>query len=208
MNFYRRNLPHWQPPEAQYFITFRLAGSLPKEATQKIKYQCKEIEKKLGNDHQNLSTKINRAVFQKYERLLENSNSGPFWLRKPKVAKLVCNAIEYRDSKKYDLYAYCIMPNHVHLVFKLLKTEDEIGNPVTKILSSLKRFTAREANKVLGRKGQFWQHESFDRVIRNQEELESTIRYVLQNPVKAKLITKWTNWPYSFCKLEFKNDFT
>nr|WP_255233344.1 transposase [Aliifodinibius salipaludis] len=115
--------------------------------------------------------------------------------------------MEYRDSKKYDLYAYCIMPNHVHLVFKLLKTEDEIDNPVTEILRSLKRFTAREAKKALGREGQFWQHESFDRVIRDKGELESTIRYVLQNPVKANLVDTWTDWPYSFCKSEFKSDF-
>lgn len=108
MNFYRRNLPHWQPPEAQYFITFRLAGSLPKEATHKIKSQYKEIEQKYSNISQNLSQKINRRIFQKYESLLENNNSGPFWLRKPKVAKLVCNAIEYRDSKKYNLYLFLL----------------------------------------------------------------------------------------------------
>lgn len=99
------------------------------------------------------------------------------------------------------------MPNHVHLVFKHIKAVGQTDYPVTKILSSLKRYTARQANKVLNRKGQFWQHESFDRVIRNREELESIIRYVLNNPVKANLVKEWQDWQHSFCKPEFKNDF-
>jgi len=100
------------------------------------------------------------------------------------------------------------MPNQVHLVFKLLSDE---GNSkhilVSKLLQSLKRYTARKANQVLDPKGQFWQHESYDRVIRNQDELESTIRYVLNNPVKADLVSHWQEWPYTFCKTRFKNDF-
>lgn len=78
---------------------------------------------------------------------------------------------------------------------------------LTKTLKSLKSFTALKANKILNRKGSFWQAESFDRVIRNADELESTIKYVLNNPVKANLIKQWQNWTYSYCKPEFKNDF-
>lgn len=205
MNYYKRNLPHWQPHEAEYFVTFRLAGSIPKEAVIKIKSKQKELEQ--GEKQiENLSQKISRKIFQKYERLLEDNNQGPFWLRQSELAALVCEAIEFRDGNQYELYAYCIMPNHVHIVFKLLNSDLETEFPVTKILGSLKRFTAREANKVLKRKGQFWQHESFDRVIRNQEELESTIKYVLNNPVKANLVNEWQDWPYSFYKSEFKAD--
>lgn len=208
MNFYKRNLPHWQPPEAEYFITFRLAGSLPKEAITKIKAIEKQLRKKSNQEVDCLTTKINRKIFEKYEELLENGRYGPLWLKKPDVAKLVCEAIEYRDETQYDLYSYCVMPNHVHLVFKLLRNKEETDYPVTKILQSLKRFTAKKANKILNRTGQFWQHESFDRVIRDAEELESTIRYVLNNPVKAGLVENWQNWSFSYCKSEFKSEFT
>jgi REP element-mobilizing transposase RayT len=98
------------------------------------------------------------------------------------------------------------MPNHVHLVFRLLalnkdKSEDDF--PVTTLLQSLKHYTAFESNKILDRSGQFWQHESFDHVVRNNEELENTIKYVIYNPVKARLAKNWEDWPYTYCKPKF-----
>lgn len=204
MNFYQRNLPHWQPEHAEFFITFRLANSLPKEAISKIKRiknsHHKNTDKELTGE---TSHKINQKIFQKYEELLEKGTTGPHWLEKPAIANLICKSIKFRNNKYYDLYAYCIMPNHVHLVFKLLKYNGDIDYPVTKILQSLKRYTAKKANKLLNRKGQFWQHESFDRVIRDQKELESTILYVINNPVKAGLVENWRHWSYSYCKPAF-----
>lgn len=204
MNFYRRNLPHWQPPEAEYFVTFRLADSLPKEAVNKLKNLKKQLKE---SDKELKASKIERSIFQKYEKLLENDEHGPVWLQKKAIAQLVAESIEYRNEQLFDLYAYCIMPNHVHLVFKHIKPTFNTKYPIIKILASLKRYTARKANQELNREGQFWQHESFDRVIRNQEELESTIRYVLNNPVKANLVEEWQDWQHSFYKPEFKNDF-
>jgi len=201
MRFYRRNLPHWQPSGAEYFVTFRLAGSLPKEAVAKIK----NLKKQLRESYRELKpSKIERSIFQKYEKLLENDEHGPLWLQNKAIAHLVAKSIKY---KQFNLYAYCIMPNNVHLVFRHLRNEGKTDYLITKILASLKRYTAKKANKLLDRQGQFWQHESFDRVIRNQEELESTIRYVLNNPVKANLVNQWQNWQHSFCKPEFRNDF-
>ena len=208
MNFYKRNLPHWQPPEAEYFTTFRLDGSIPKKAVKRIKQLRKQLLKR-GDENSDqldeIADKINRRIFQKYEDLLENNDYGPLWLEQPEVARMVCNAMEYRDDQQYDLYAYCVMPNHVHLIFKLLPMEEKLERPVTKILQSLKRYTAGEANKILDREGQFWQHESFDRVVRDNEELESTVKYVLNNPVKAGLIENWQDWPYSYYKTEFES---
>jgi hypothetical protein len=169
MNFYQRNLPHWQPFEAEYFVTFRLAGSIPQKVVSRIKNKLRNLAGKSEADTEKLSSRINRLTFQKYERYLEGNNPGPYWLRKSSIAKLLCEAIEYRNGKKYDLYSYCVMPNHVHLVFKLFPAPNNTKYPVTKIIGSLKQYTAREANKLLQRKGQFWQHESFDRVIRDNE---------------------------------------
>lgn len=93
--------------------------------------------------------------------------------------------------------------------FKLLDQPDNTKEeyPVTKILHSIKSYTALECNKLLDRKGTFWQSESYDRVIRSSDELENTIRYVLNNPVKAGLVEEWTNWPHSYCKPEFGESF-
>ncbi|NGP89152.1 transposase [Fodinibius halophilus] len=205
MAFYRRNLPHWQPPNAEYFVTFRLTGSLPKKAIARIKSLRNKQSAQTDLDNDFISTRITRRIFKKYEHLLAGNTKGPFWLKKPEIAQLVCDAIEYRDNEKYLLYSYCVMPNHVHIVFKLLANEQKKDEyPVTKILGSLKKFTARKANQILNRTGQFWQHESFDRVIRNSSELENTIKYVLLNPVKAELTDEWQNWPYSYCNPDFR----
>ena len=105
------------------------------------------------------------------------------------------------------------MPNHVHAVFKHMNTGDKKKSskneyPITVLLHSIKSYTALECNKILGRTGAFWQSESYDRVIRDQKELENKIRYTLNNPVKAGLIQKWQDWPYSYCRSEFVDTFS
>jgi REP element-mobilizing transposase RayT len=208
MYFYKRNLPHWHPPNAEFFITFRLADSLPKSAIVKLKL----LQESLKNSNVE-AEKIQRAIFYKYEDLLDGAEYGPQWLSQNAFANIIADSIMYRNNKEYDLYCFCIMSNHVHLVFKmyeLVEYDKAIFNqptPLTKVLKELKRYTANEANKILGRRGQFWQHESYDRVIRNNKELERTIRYTLNNPVKAGLIKHWQDWEFSYCKTEFKSLF-
>lgn len=97
-------------------------------------------------------------MFAKYETLLDGLSIGPTWLKNKSIAGIVYDALHYRDQKEYDLYAFCVMPNHVHLAFKLLdqnETEHKVDFPVTKMFQELKRYTAVEYNKVLNRKGQF-----------------------------------------------------
>ena len=206
MSYYRRNLPHWQPSGGEYFITFMLNNSLPAHVIRQIKENRKLLRQDPDLEGSQLRKKIMRRIFKKYEHHLENEHYGNHWLKQSKIARMVGEAIAYRDKSKYDLYAYCIMSNHVHMVFRLLKNGSEDEYPVTKILQSLKRFTAGKGNELLDRSGQFWHHESYDRVIRDQDELESTIKYVLNNPVKAGLVDEWQDWLYSYCKPVFKRD--
>jgi REP element-mobilizing transposase RayT len=146
-----------------------------------------------------------------YELALDICNTGPTWLNNPTVAKVVKEAMHYRDANEYDLFAYCLMSNHVHIVFEHLdKNSIEASTKeytVTKILQEMKRYTAQKCNKVLGRNGAFWQSESYDRVIRDAEELENTVAYTLNNPVKAGLVKHWKDWPYTYCKPEFLKSF-
>lgn len=159
-NYYRRNLPHWQPVGAKYFITFRLAGSLPQTAIERLKFLKNQLgDESPTNDHS--EEQIQRKIFLKYELYLEEGYTGPTWLEKPKVANIVKEAIHYRDKNKYDLYAYCIMYNHVHLIFKHLQpstseeTSHNIKYPTTDILRNLKRHTAYQSNRLLNRTGLF-----------------------------------------------------
>ena len=127
---------------------------------------------------------------------MDSSFAGPDWLGKDEVAKIVFHKIHSLDNSKYELLVNCIMPNHVHLV--VMPYEDlSVSKSNTKgktkeyvladILRLIKGSTAREANKILKKGGPFWQHESYDHVVRNEKELANIIRYVLNNPVKAGL---------------------
>lgn len=108
------------------------------------------------------------------------------------------------DDQKYLLICYCIMPNHVHLLFKLSdRDESRSTYPVTDILRLIKGSTARKANIKLQRTGSFWQRESYDHLVRDDEERENIIRYILLNPVKAHLVHSWKDWKWTYCKEEY-----
>ncbi|MGO9482427.1 MAG: transposase [Candidatus Kryptoniota bacterium] len=208
--YYRRHLPHWQPPDATYHVTFRLDGSLPKHAIEELRDEREEMQKQAGtlNEHRERDRKlsgIQRAIFEKYEALLDGNSTGPHWLKDQAIAEVVREAIHHRDQVVYDLLSYTIMPNHVHIIFTICKDRQDsvpTNRPyvLTQILESLKKHTALECNKILHRTGAFWQHESYDHVIRNAKELEQTIWYVINNPVKAGFAKSWEEWPWSYLK--------
>ena len=125
------------------------------------------------------------------DRLLDSTCTGPLFLRMPEVAKMVMDAIHYRDQRTYQLHSFVVMRNHVHL----LMTPQEA---VSKVMQSLKRFTAREGNRMLGLTGQpFWQDESYDRLIRNDTEFERIVHYIERNPVTAGLAVTPEEVPWS-----------
>lgn len=137
-----------------------------------------------------------KRYFSKFDKMLDNAVNDRSWLNDERVARLVAEALCFRDKKVYDLLAYCIMPNHVHMVF----TVERSAASLSKILQSLKAHTAMEANKILCKNGAFWQHESYDHVVRDGKELERIIAYVLHNPVKAGMVSNWEEWKWSYCK--------
>ncbi len=172
--YYHRNLPHYIPNDAPYFITFRLADTLPQSV--------REDRSRRGQDG---------ITFRELDAHLDRGH-GPTWLRETAIAEIVKEALHYRDGVEYELLTYTIMPNHVHLVIVL---DRELQ--LYKVLQSLKRHTARQCNKLLGRTGDFWQHESYDHVVRDGE-LGRIIFYVLRNPVKAGLAATARLWPHSY----------
>ncbi len=138
--------------------------------------------------------------FAKWDAFLNEAESGPCWLANADVAALVAEAMRHRDGKEYILYAFCIMPNHVHAILEPLQPGASSELPLSKIMQSLKRQTARKANTILCKEGSFWQDETYDHVVRDNREFWRIISYVLNNPVKAGLVSKWTDWQWTYCQ--------
>jgi REP element-mobilizing transposase RayT len=204
-NFYRRNLPHIQPEGATLFITFRLANSLPKEVIERLKAEHEEAVNriKLIADNIEREQQLNlaeRRFFGKWDGVLDSLAYGEKHLANSQVADLVSESLLYRDGKVYDLEAFSIMSNHGHLVCSPLEEAEGKYHSLSKIMHSFKLHTALEANKILGRDGAFWQHENYDHYVRDEGELERIIKYVIYNPVKAKLVDDWKQWKWTYCK--------
>ncbi len=126
---------------------------------------------------------------------------------------MVRGNLYHHHGGKYYLLAYCIMPNHVHVVlqptaeFEQAKFDDgpDIGeredgrSPLCEIMHSLKSYSAHEANKLLGKNGAFWQRETYDHWIRSEEELERIVHYIQANPVEAGLSQRPENYFWCSC---------
>jgi putative transposase len=129
------------------------------------------------------------------DRLLADGRIGPSYLRIPEIASLIVDALRYRNARDFDLHNFVVMPNHVHIL-----VTPQI--PVSNFMHSLKRFTARQANRTLGLTGQaFWQDESYDRLVRDAREFDRIASYIERNPVDAGLVSEpdrfqWSSaWP-------------
>ncbi len=167
----RGYLPHFDSPETIQFVTFRLADSLPRAVVEALGHREDEIHR--------------------IERELDDC-LGACWPRQPEIAALVQEALLHFDGERYRLLAWCLMPNHVHVVIEMLD-----GHSLSDIVRSWKSFTARLANSKLGRRGPFWHADYFDRFMRNEVHLAQTIEYVENNPVKAGLAQLPAEWEWS-----------
>ena len=164
------------PDNTVVFVTWRLAGTLPAFA--------REI------------TRVEKEAFNKFvaeDYALDRCASGPHWLKDPVIADMLVEALRYGEAprKSYELHAWVIMPNHVHVVMQPRRKLDTV-------MSWFKKSTAVRANALLGRTGQeFWQREYYDHWIRTEKEFADTIRYVEANPVSAGLVESPEDWRWS-----------
>jgi REP element-mobilizing transposase RayT len=188
----RGRLPHWEKDAGLYFITFHLADSLPRPILEKMaeRHRILNAAKSVGA-HLLPSQEMLVAEFcaAKVEEYFDRG-AGSCSLHDPRIGELVGNALRFWEGKRYRLIAWCVMPNHVHVVCRLLP-----GQNLSKVLQGWKSFTARRANEILGRSGAFWQREYYDRLIRDGDELERAVRYVVSNPERAGL----KGWRWVWC---------
>jgi REP-associated tyrosine transposase len=174
VNFYKRRLPHWLPENKAIFLTWRLYGSLP--AGRVANSRLSDGEK-----------------FKETEKILDRSLYGPIWLKDPRIAQLVVEAIVRGadELRHYALRSYSVMPNHIHLLVTPRRQ-------IREITRALKGTTSRKANELLHRSGlPFWQDESFDHWVRDDAEFWRLKRYIERNPVKAGLVQSPEEWPWS-----------
>ena len=175
-NSYRGYLPHWQLDNGLYSITFRLADSLPRAAIERLRlWRAADFAARFEA----------RRVFERELDDWLDRGHGSCLLQL--AGDIVAGAFRYFDGERYDLTAYCVMPNHAHVVMRLFH-----GDDLDNVLHSWKSFTAKRINERVQRTGKLWQREYYDRLIRDQEDLDDTIAYVVRNPEKAGLV----DWPY------------
>ena len=220
--FHRRNLPHIHWAGSTFFVTFRLAGSISQTVLRQWKADRMLVEREIrwldtraerNDDVEKLTRAFHRKWFARYEDILHKAGHGPIWLKDREIAAIVADSLRQLDGNKYALHCFCIMCNHVHVLFTPFVTTDSITTTkqidgrrtfesgdatVSAIMQSIKGYTAREANRLLGRRGQFWQAESYDRRVRDEAEFRRILIYILNNPVKAGLVRDWRLWSWSY----------
>jgi len=184
------NLPHWQQPGATYFVTFRLADSLPSTLLDSWR---KEREAWLLRHPVPRIPELDVAYHRLFTTRIEDwldAGHGSCLLGTPGFRAIVAAAFAYFEGVRYRQLAWVIMPNHVHTCFALRPEAT-----LERVLFTWKRQTARSINQARGQTGSFWQHDYFDRIVRDQAHLCRVIRYIRSNPVKARLASgQYTLW--------------
>lgn len=217
---YRRRLPHWQPEGAIVFLTWRLYGSLPQEALQRLEAErllLLKQPKRSDESPRQMALRHSKRLFALADVLLAQNRLPPQWLAEAALAHLMVDALFFHHQHLYALMGYVIMSNHVHVLLQPLEEGVEPGTSgfgestdaqtgksaphyiaLRRITRSLKGYTAREANKMLARTGQtFWQDESYDHWVRDEAELERVLTYIEGDPIRAGLVVNTADWRWS-----------
>jgi REP element-mobilizing transposase RayT len=205
LRIYHRNLPHWRQPGATYFVTFRQADSIPQSIIEHwdrqlgdwlrahgINPSWKQSHPKVYLDHYSRIPAHERHDFERVVvKLLHHELDtchGSCVLRDPANATLVREALLHFHGSRAWIGDFVIMPNHVHAI---IQAKD--GHELEDLLESVKKFTARRIlaslreTKSADYRQSFWQPESYDRIIRDLEELSTYRHYIAKNPIKANL---------------------
>jgi REP element-mobilizing transposase RayT len=181
----RKPLPHIDSPGLTQFVTFRLADAVPAKVIEDWREELFGQEKMPSSNprHKTLQERIARY---------EDAGHGNCHLRDLRISGLVEQTLLHFHGTHYHCLAWCIMPNHVHVIIRTFSS-----HPLAKVIKSWKAWSARRINALLGQEGIFWARGYFDRFMRDQNHLIKTIRYIELNPVKAGLCKTPEEWPFS-----------
>ena len=200
----QRSLPHWDVPHAAYFVTTCLEGSIPAQGKLDLIEYRNELSRRARPDtvpQADWSIRNWKLQFSRTEDWLDLKPSIRH-LADERLAEIVVDGFLHFAGERYDLLAFVVMLSRIHWVFRPLvawveSLGDSARTPRERIVHSLNRHTAGQCNAALGLTGEFWQHESYDHWIRDEDELERIIRYIENNPVKAGLCGSPREWRFS-----------
>jgi REP element-mobilizing transposase RayT len=191
---YQRHLPHRIPKGFPIFVTWNLKGALPKSIFGTLQHErerLSKLPKRPGEKPRDRKSREDKLIFAMADRFLDATTDGPMFLKDPAAARIVEDSILFGVPERYDLYAWCVMGNHVHallLPHRTFKT----------IMQGIKGYTAHEINRLQDARGRvFWQDESYDHWARDHEETLRIIAYIENNPVAAGLCERPEDWPRS-----------
>jgi REP element-mobilizing transposase RayT len=172
----RGYLPHRDVPGLTQFVTFRLADAMP--ASRQSEWEMLLRIEESRQRRTRLETYLDKGY-------------GQCWLKRPDIAVIARNALLFFHGARCEVQAWVVMPNHVHVLV-------QVGSvPMARLIQSWKRFTAREANSLLGRNGTFWEREYWDTFIRDENHRRRAVRYIETNPVKGGLVAEAAQWKWS-----------
>ena len=182
----RKNYPHWTQEGCTYFVTFRLADSIPQNRIR----EYEELRHKWEEHHQppyseQEKNRFNELFSEQVNEWLDGG-AGSCCLQNPEVSRIVADTLLHFDGERYELDEWVVMPNHVHV---LLKPHSEFE--LSTILHTWKSYSAHAINEELGRDGRLWQPESYDHIVRDEEELSRIRNYIRHNPEKAGLTVEF-----------------
>ncbi|HTN74841.1 MAG TPA: hypothetical protein VL096_06320 [Pirellulaceae bacterium] len=193
--FWRGRLPHWEVADGRYFVTLHLQGAIPERGVQEIRACSADLERLAQHDRDG-RLRVQRQIFAAMEAWLDQATLVRH-LEHQAVAAMVIEAIRFRQGRDWRMYEYVLMPNHLHLFFEIDGKANANAGRLKQVLEQFKRWTGHQAGQLLGLDGaRFWQDEWFDHWSRSDEEDERIIGYIRQNPVKARLVSDYQQWPY------------
>ncbi|MBB4079686.1 REP element-mobilizing transposase RayT [Lewinella aquimaris] len=216
--FYRSRLPHLTPIGGTFFITFRVKDAVPLRKMQQLRYRYEREVQSIrtsscqGIERTRALAKARHHYFLSYDASLDaNPNAGAYFLD-PAVFRIMADHLHSFDNDLYELRAFCIMPNHVHLLLSLgnqlvdddhfFLSETELRKsyrPLNNIMRRIKGGSSRAINQYLGRRGALWQKDSYDHYVRDEKAYRNILYYILHNPVKAGLVEDWQSYPFTYC---------
>ncbi len=187
-------LPHWTLAIGGiYAVTYRLADSLPRLVLEGFLRERDALAASQAQRDEQLTQEEEQRLAHLHSERIEaylDAGNGSCWLRQPEIATCVVGNLQYFNGTRYRLHAWCIMPNHVHVLVEPLP-----GHTLRELVHSWKSYTAKSANRILCRSGDFWQPEYYDHLIRDDADYRHAVRYIEQNPWKAGFI----DWRWVSC---------
>lgn len=198
---HRRYLPHFQKAEQIIALTWRIAFTLPAHLialNSELEELLRDIHRQTDSIQKHLQLLAYARKHEDYDHFLGKCELTDLSLCESGIADMLCTAFKFYDAKLYDLHAYCVMPNHIHLLVKPLPEADGEYCKLSTIVQRLKSYTSKEINRVLNRQGRVWNEDYFDRYIRDEDDYYHAVNYILHNPVKAGLATQPEDWKYCY----------